>query len=381
MPVKPLTDQAPQYERPTRAPDWLPALQAFDPLSLPGPKDLGETLLGLLARPTIASKEWVFGQYDQTVRLGAAVLPGKGDAAVVRVERTEKGLALSVDCNARFVFLDPYEGARLAVAECTRNVACGGGEPLGLTDCLNFGNPERPDIMWQFAEATRGLAAACRELGVPVVSGNVSLYNETDGEAILPTPTVAVVGLLRDVTKTVGLAFRRPGDLIAILGETRGELGGSEWLLAFHNRLAGRPPRLDAERERRLQKVVRQLVGSGALASAHDASEGGLAVALAECCIADQESMLGATVQLSLQGVAPHAYLFGEDASRVVVSFPPPFQDEVAAACAAEGVPCAVLGLVGGERLTLPGLFDVTVAQLSRAWRSGIPALVRQPGL
>ena len=379
LPVKPLTDEAPQYERPTRAPDWLPALQAFDPLSLPAPKDLGEALLALLARPTIASKEWVIGQYDHTVRLGAVVRAGKGDAAVVRVERSEKGLAMSVDCNARFVYLDPYEGARLAVAECTRNVACGGGEPLGLTDCLNFGNPEKPDIMWQFAEATRGLAAACRELGVPVVSGNVSLYNETDGEAILPTPTVAVVGLLRDVTKTVGLAFRRAGDLVAILGETRGELGGSEWLLAFHDKLAGRPPRLDAVREKRLQEVVRGLVLSGALASAHDTSEGGLAVALAECCIADKDAMLGATVQLSPAAVPPHAYLFGEDASRVVVSFPPSFQNEVTTACQAAAVPCAVLGVVGGDRLTVPGLFDLPLAQLSRAWRSGIPGLMKQP--
>ncbi|MGO9831039.1 MAG: phosphoribosylformylglycinamidine synthase subunit PurL [Myxococcaceae bacterium] len=381
LPVKPLTDQAPQYERPTRPPDWLAALVEFDPLSLPAPRDLGEALLVLLARPTIASKEWVFGQYDYTVRLGAAVLPGKGDAAVVRLERSEKGLALSVDCNARFVFLDPYQGARLAVAECTRNVACGGGEPLGLTDCLNFGNPERPDIMWQFAEATRGLAAACRELAVPVVSGNVSLYNETDGEAILPTPTVAVVGLLPDVTKTVGLAFRRAGDLVAVLGETRGELGGSEWLLAFHDRLAGRPPRLDAAGEKRLQEVVRRLVRSGALSSAHDTSEGGLAVALAECCMADRDTMLGATVQLAPGSVAPHAYLFGEDASRVVVSFAPPFQDEVAALCVAAGVPCAVLGVVGGERLTVPGFFDVPLAQLSRAWRSAIPGLMKQPGL
>ena len=197
---------------------------------------------------------------------------------------------------------------------------------------------------------------------MPVVSGNVSLYNETDGEAILPTPTVAVVGLLRDVTKTVGLAFRRAGDLVAILGETRGELGGSEWLLAFHDKLDGRPPRLDAVREKRLQEVVRGLVLSGALASAHDTSEGGLAVALAECCIADKDAMLGATVQLSPAAVPPHAYLFGEDASRVVVSFP-----------------CAVLGVVGGDRLTVPGLFDLPLAQLSRAWRSGIPGLMKQP--
>jgi phosphoribosylformylglycinamidine synthase subunit PurL len=381
LPVGPLTDGAPQYERPTRAPEWLPTLQAFDPLSLAAPRDLGEALLALLARPTIASKEWVFTQYDHTVRLGGVVRPGKGDAAVVRVERTGKGFALSVDCNARYVYLDPYQGARLAVAECTRNVSCGGGEPLGLTDCLNFGNPERPEIMWQFAEATRGLASACRELGVPVVSGNVSLYNETEGTAILPTPTVAVVGLLRDVTRTVGLAFRRAGDLVAVLGETRGELGGSEWLLSVHGKMAGRPPTLDMAREKSLQELVRGLVRSGALASAHDTSEGGLGVALAECCVADRERMLGATLQLDAGKVPPHAFLFGEDASRVVISFAQEFQAEVERAARAVAVPCAVVGLVGGDRLTVQGLFDVPLTRLDRAWRSGIPALVKQPAI
>jgi phosphoribosylformylglycinamidine synthase len=201
LPVGPLTDGAPQYDRPTRRPAELDALQAFDPLSLPAPKDLGETLLSLLARPTIASKEWVYTQYDHTVRRGGVVLPGRGDAAVVRIEGSGKGLAMAVDCNARMVALDPYEGARLAVAECARNVSCVGGEPVGLTDCLNFGNPEKPEIMWQFAEACRGIASACRELEIPVVSGNVSLYNETDGKGIQPTPTVAVVGVMPDVSR------------------------------------------------------------------------------------------------------------------------------------------------------------------------------------
>src|SRR5439155_116743 len=212
LPVKPLTDAAPLYDRPTARPKELDALVAFDPLSLPPPKDLGEALLKLLSRPTIASKEWVFEQYDHMVRLGGALLPGRGDAAVVRIETSEKGLALASDCNGRLCFLDPYEGARRAVAECSRNVSCVGAEPVGLTDCLNFGNPERPEIMWQFAEACRGIASACRELGIPVVSGNVSLYNETDGKAIFPTPTVAVVGVLPDVGRRCGGAFVREGD-------------------------------------------------------------------------------------------------------------------------------------------------------------------------
>ncbi|HEY1416783.1 MAG TPA: phosphoribosylformylglycinamidine synthase subunit PurL, partial [Myxococcaceae bacterium] len=284
LPVRPLTDGAPLYDRPTRRPPEQDALQAFDPLSVAPGRDHGETLLALLARPTIASKEWLIRQYDHTVRLGAVVRPGPADAAVVRVERTEKGLALAVDCNARFVYLDPFEGARLAVAECARNVSCVGGEPLGLTDCLNFGNPERPEIMWQFAEATRGIATACRELAVPVVSGNVSLYNETEGKAILPTPTVAVVGLLPDVSATCAGVFRKAGDKVAVLGETRGQLGGSEWLLMTAGKIAGRPPTLDAAREKALQSVVRDLVRTRKVSSAHDTSEGGLAVALAECC-------------------------------------------------------------------------------------------------
>jgi len=379
LPVTPLTDGAPLYDRPTARPPSQDALQQFDPVSVQPGRDHGETLLALLARPTIASKEWLIRQYDHTVRLGAVMRPGPADAAVVRVERTKKGLALAVDCNARFVYLDPFEGARLAVAECARNVSCVGGEPLGLTDCLNFGNPERPEIMWQFAEATRGIAAACRELGVPVVSGNVSLYNETEGRAILPTPTVAVVGLLPDVSATCAGVFRRTGDKVAMLGETRGQLGGSEWLLMTAGKIAGRPPTLDAAREKALQSVVRTLVRSKKVSSAHDTSEGGLAVALAECCMANAEGTIGAQVSLPVGSVAPHAYLFGEDASRVIVSYAPEHEAEIAAACKAASVPFASIGSVGGGRLVISGLLDVPVARLSDAWRSGIPALMKKP--
>jgi len=379
LPVTPLTDGAPVYDRPTSRPAGQDALQQFDPLSVPPGRDHEETLLALLARPTIASKEWIIRQYDHTVRLGAVVRPGPADAAVVRVERTNKGLAMAVDCNARFVFLDPFEGARLAVAECARNVSCVGGEPLGLTDCLNFGNPERPEIMWQFAEATRGISAACRELGVPVVSGNVSLYNETEGKGILPTPTVAIVGLLPDVSATCAGVFRRSGDRVAVLGETRGQLGGSEWLLMTTGKIAGRPPTLDVGRERALQSVVRDLVRARRVVSAHDTSEGGLAVALAECCMADAERPIG--VQLSIPGgsVAPHAFLFGEDASRVIISYAQEYEAEIASLCQEMGVPFASIGSVGGDRLVVSGLLDLPVTRLSDAWRSGIPALMKKP--
>jgi phosphoribosylformylglycinamidine synthase II len=376
LPVEPLTEGAPVYDRPTRRPTELDVLHAFDPLTLPAPRDLGEALLGLLSRPSVASKEWIFQQYDHMVRLGNVVGPGLGDAAVVRVEGTGRGIAVKADCNSRFVYLDPYEGARLAVAECARNVSCVGGEPLGLTDCLNFGNPEKPEIMWQFAEACRGIAAACRELDVPVVSGNVSLYNETEGKGVLPTPTVGIVGLLPDVTRSCGGAFVRAGDLVAILGETRGHLGGSEYLKGFFDKLAGRPPPLDAKAELALQQTVRALIREGRVSSAHDCSEGGLAVALAESCVMNGEKLQGAKVRLPMGEVAPHAFLFGEDASRVVLSFAPEHRDAVERACGEGGVPCAVVGEVGGPDLTVDGAFSVPLRALNKAYRSGIPAVL-----
>ncbi len=374
LPIEPLTAEAPVYDRPVARPEWLDALQSFDPLSVAAPGDLGDALLKLLAQPTIASKEWVFEQYDHSVRLGGVLLPGRGDAAVVRVEGSKRALALSVDCNSRFVFLDPFEGARLAVAECTRNVSCVGGEPLGLTDCLNFGNPERPEIMWQFAEATRGLASACRELEVPVVSGNVSFYNETDGRGILPTPTVAVVGLVGDASRHCGSAFSQIGDCIALLGETRGELGGSEYIKAFAGKIAGSPPRLSSRVELALQRALRRLIGAGLLSSAHDCSEGGLGVALAESCIV---GTIGARVTLDPGRVVPHAFLFGEDASRAVISFSPAASAKVAEVCRELGVPCALIGDVGGDELVIEGYLAQSVAALARAWRSGIPELIR----
>jgi phosphoribosylformylglycinamidine synthase II len=376
LPVEPLTHGAPLYDRPAKRPAELDSINGFEPLTLPAPKNLGETLLRLLASPSLGSKEWIIQQYDHMVRLGGVVSPGRGDAAVVRVETSEKGIAVKADCNSRFVYLDPFEGARLAVAECTRNVSCVGGEPLGLTDCLNFGSPERPEIMWQFAEACRGIATACRELGVPVVSGNVSLYNETDGTAILPTPTVAVVGLLPDVTRRADAVFKREGDFIAVLGTTRGELGGSEYLKTIHDKLAGRPPALDATRELALQRVVRDLIRAGGVSSAHDCSEGGLAVTLAECCVADPDRRIGARVRFEMGGAAPHAFLFGEDASRVVLSFDAPHRAAVEQACRAADVPCAVVGVVSGDSLSVEGYFDLPVQTLSRAYRSGIPSVL-----
>jgi phosphoribosylformylglycinamidine synthase len=390
IPVEPLTEGAPCYERPVRPHPALPALHAFDPRTLPEPGDLSQELLDLLARPTISSKEWVYRQYDHMVRLVGAVRPG-GDAAVVRLATGEgaharKGIALSVAANGRFCFLDPRLGAMHAVAECARNIACVGGEPLAVTDCLNFGNPEKPEIMWQFAEATRGLAEACLAFGTPVVSGNVSFYNETEGQAILPTPTVAMVGLVEPVERTCGSAFRQAGDVVAVVGMLAGEVGGSEYLAARFGKEAGRPPSLDLGRERAVQETVRRAVREGLLSSAHDCSEGGLAVALAECCMmADPPPGGGAPPWLGAAVRVPFFarrdfVLFGEDASRIVVSLSGgrwSRLEELARTC---GAPLVRLGAVGGDRLEIQGAISVPVVDLARAWRDGIPRVLRRAG-
>jgi phosphoribosylformylglycinamidine synthase subunit PurL len=311
-----------------------------------------------------------------------------GDAAVVRIavgdeRHARKGIALSVAANSRWCFLDPRLGAMHAVAECARNIACVGGEPLAVTDCLNFGNPEKPEIMWQFAEAVRGLSEACVALGTPVVSGNVSLYNETEGQGIFPTPTIGMVGLVEPVERTCQSAFRNPGDLVVLVGAIRGEVGGSEYLAAEFGKEAGRPPELDLAREKAVQATVRRAVRAGLLSSAHDCSDGGLAVALAESCMM-QDAPAGATgpwVGAAIRVPFPARkdfILFGEDASRVVVSLPAANLAALEAIAKECGAPLVQLGAVGGDRLEIQGALSVPVAELARAWRDGIPSVLRR---
>jgi len=388
LPVEPLTEGAPRYNRPTRPHPALPALHAFDPRNLPEPADLGQVLLDMLARPTIASKAWVYRQYDHMVRLVGAVRPG-GDAAVVRLATGEetharKGLAFSLAANGRFCFLDPRLGAMHAVAECARNISCVGGEPLAVTDCLNFGNPEKPEIMWQFAEAVRGLSEACTALGTPVVSGNVSLYNETEGQGIFPTPTVGMLGLVEPIERTCESAFRQAGDVIAVVGALRGEVGGSEYLAAIHGKEAGRPPALDLAAEKAVQATVRRAVKEGILSSAHDCSDGGLAVALAECCMMAEPppggatpTWIGAAVRVPFP-VRKDFVLFGEDASRIVVSLPHASWARLEAIAREEGAPLVQLGAVGGDSLEIQGALSVGVVELAAAWRDGIPRVLRR---
>jgi phosphoribosylformylglycinamidine synthase II len=370
VPVDALAD-GPRYEKPTAQPAWLAERQAFDPLSLPEPHDYGEALVRLCASPTIASKEWAFRQYDQQVGTNTLVLPGS-DAAVLRIKGTRRAIAISTDGNGRQVFLDPRRGAAMAVCEAARNVACSGGRPLGVTDCMNFGSPERPEILWQFAEAIEGIAEACRALEVPVVGGNVSFYNETLGQAVLPTPVIGVVGVLDDAGRLATQWFKAPGQRIALLGPDAVSLGGSEYLWAVHGRLAGRLAPLDLEMERRVQSAVRAAVGAGLVTAAHDCAEGGVAVALAESAVTGA-TPVGCDVSVP---AAPRAdlALFGEGPSRVVVTVEPARVRGFEGLMAESAIPWRWIGVTGGERVVIRAastVIDVAVDRLAHAWRSG----------
>ena len=388
LPVAELTDAAPRYDRP-RAPDpTLAERHAFDPASLPVSADLSAELLALLGTPNVGSKRWVHRQYDSIVRGGTAAGPGVGDAAVVRVpcERdgvvVEKFLAFTSDGNGRFVDLDPYTGGAMIIAEVCRNLAVTGAEPLGITDCLNFGNPENPVVMEQLARAIDGMAAACRALGVPIVSGNVSLYNDTDGRPILPTPTCAGVGQLADVGDLVRSTFAGAGDVVVLLGDADAAcLGGSEWLHAKTGDTKGAPPRIDLDREARLVRLCLSLARGRLARSMHDVADGGLVVALAECS-ALSPGAPGARLSLELPADAHGrvARLFAEDPSRVVASVRPTDLEAVRAAAAAAGVPLTVLGETGGDRLVVSSggvaVVDVAVAELVERRESALVGIV-----
>ncbi len=352
IPAKALADEGPRYDRPHAPPPYLDQLQHVNWDALRDVTDPTAALLELLASPTIASKRWVYEQYDHMVRTNTQVRPGS-DAAVIRVKGTKKALAMSIDCNSRYCLLNPYEGAKLAVAECARNLVCAGAEPVGLTDCLNFGNPERPDIMWQFVLGIEGIKDACEALAVPVVSGNVSFYNETNGLSIYPTPMIGMVGLIEDADRAVTQWFKQADDDIVLLGATREDLGGSEYLKVAHAREQGSPPLLSLEAEKALQACVLRLAREGWLQSAHDCSDGGVAVALAECCVSAPGVQLGAVVELPLSRLRRDAVLFGESPSRVVLSVTPAHRDAVLRVAREHGVPAAVVGRVGGERLVI----------------------------
>lgn len=388
LPVSLLTEP-PTYVREGIKPAWLADLQHSDLSKVPDipPAETGETLLQLLRCPEIASKRWVWRQYDHQVGNNTVLGPG-GDAAVLRVDKalpgppmpTKRGIALTTDGNGLYCFLDPFEGGKIAVAEAARNVVCVGARPVAVTDCLNFGNPEKPDVYYQLEQTIRGMSEACRALGTPVISGNVSLYNETSGDAVYPTPVVGMLGVLDDVTRHVGAAFREPGDVVVLLGvdSLEGEvadIGASEYLREVHGVVAGRP-RIDLDLEARVQAAAREAIDRGLVRSAHDCSHGGLTVTLAQCAILGGLGFDG-------DGVVPtgrlDAALFGERQSRIVVSARPADLDALLRVAERHHVPATTLGRVTGRaeaRFRLgPGgsLVDIPVAALAEAYESGFP--------
>jgi phosphoribosylformylglycinamidine synthase len=348
-------------------------LQADAAEALPRPasgEELRETLLRLAASPNLCDKSWITDQYDRYVQ-GNTVLAQPSDSGMVRVDdQTNLGVAVSTDCNGRFARLDPYAGAQLALAESYRNVSTSGATPLAISDCLNFGSPEDPAVMWQFAEACRGLKDACLELGIPVTGGNVSLYNQTGETAILPTPVVAVLGVIEDVTRRTPTGFPTPGHQVLLLGETREELSGSEWAHVVHGHLGGTPPRVDLAAERALSELL--VEATGVLSSAHDLSDGGLAQALVEACL---RHGVGARVELD-EGSGADAFvaLFSESAARVLVTVTPDDEERLFELAADHGVPISSLGTTGGDALSVAGQFDVPLAELRAAWTATLPA-------
>jgi phosphoribosylformylglycinamidine synthase len=378
VPTRALTDEAPVYRRPMKEPDWQRRVQQVDLSTLVGPRSAELAFDMLISSPVIASKRWAYRQYDHTVGTNTIAQPGLS-AAVARVKGTKRGLAVSVDCNGRYCYLDPYRGAMLAVAESARNVACAGGVSIGATNNLNFGNPERPEIMWQFGEAVRGIGDACRALDIPITGGNVSLYNETEGEPIYPTPVLGVVGLIDDASRAMTRPFKRAGATVILLGDNRGELGGSEYLAQVHGITAGEPPTLDLARERALQRLLVEAIRDGLIDSAHDCSEGGLALTLAEACF----DTGGLGVHVNLTGVTGvpdavriDATLFGETASRVVVSSEGHRVAQLLVAANGAGVSATVIGKTGGDRIQVfvDGVeaIDVSVADAEEAWATSI---------
>ena len=380
-----LVTECPMYTPEAREAEAVAALRAVDVGAIPERPEEADPLWALdmlLSSPTIASKRWVYRQYDTMVRTSTVVGPG-GDAAVVRLRGTDRAVAVKTDCNGRHCYLDPREGAKAAVAEAARNVACTGGRPLAITNNLNFGNPTRPDVYHQLREAVAGMGEACQALGTPVTGGNVSLYNENPTGAIYPTPVVGMVGLIDSLAHVTRATFRTPGagtppDAVVLLGTNTDELGGSEYLARVHDRIAGTPPRVDLDVERRLVDALLAAIRAGHVRSAHDTSDGGLAVALAECVMADPDVRTGVEVDLSAwQHLAPRALLYAESHGRVVVSTEHP--DAVLAIAAAHGMPAAIIGRVtpaasGFVVRIADSCWSVATEALARGYHETIPA-------
>ncbi|MGY3717687.1 phosphoribosylformylglycinamidine synthase subunit PurL [Sutcliffiella cohnii] len=370
VPVDALAEDAPVYNKPSSEPAYYRDFQEME-VEIPTVSNYGETLMELLQQPTIASKEWVYDQYDYQVRTNTVVCPGS-DAAVVRIRGTEKALAMTTDCNSRYLYLDPEVGGKIAVAEAARNLVCSGARPLAITDCLNFGNPEKPEIFWQLEKAVDGMSDACRELQTPVIGGNVSLYNETNGVAVYPTPVVGMVGLIEDVKYVTTQSFKEAGDIIFMIGETKPEFGGSELQKLQNGKIFGAPPSIDLNVEMKRQAELLAAIRSGYVQSAHDIAEGGLAVAVAESVMGNEH--VGAKIRV--QGDVTTA-LFSETQSRYIVSVKPEHRDAFLALVDATEIGSvttdSILSIQAGEE----EIVRLTSNEMTAAWKGAIPCLLK----
>jgi len=379
IPAGALVKEAPVYTRKEKKPEYLSRTRSIKISELPQPRDSNEVLKKLLELPTISSKEWVYQQYDHMVRTDTVLLPGS-DSTLIRIKGTKKAIALAFDGNGTYCYLNPYEGGKIAVAEAARNVVCSGAKPLAITNCLNFGSPTKPEIFWQFKRCVEGMAEACRILGTPVTGGNVSFYNENPKGAIDPTPVVGMLGLLEDVDRYCSPDFKREGDLVILLGECKDDLGGSEYLKLIFGLKMGDSPRIDLEREKAVQRTCLEAIKAGLINSAHDCSEGGLAVTLAECCILNSSQKIGAIIDLLPShfpfSLRTDGLFFGETQSRIVVSCRPEDFNQIKNLTYKNEIPFFKLGEVGGNRLVIrrdkDTLIDMQIDELEKLWRRAL---------
>jgi len=354
---------APVYKRETKEPPYLKELRAFDFSKLPQPENLQEVFLKVFSSPNIASKKWVYEQYDSMVRTNTIVGPGC-DAAVMYIKDSKKALAMKTDCNSRYVYLNPKEGTKIAVAESARNIVCSGGIPLAITNCLNFGNPYKPEIYWQFKEAIQGMGEACRFFNTPVTGGNVSFYNESPNTAVYPTPTIGMVGLIENLDNITTSYFKNDGDIIYLLGEDFEEMGGSEYMKIVHDKMAGDSPKLDLVREKKLHDITLELIGKKLINSAHDISEGGIVAAAAECCIMNEENPIGAEINIPVK-TREDFTLFSESQSRIIISVPQKGKDEFERLLRKERQVFTEIGTTGGKSFKVNNKINIGLSQLS----------------
>ncbi len=365
---------APIYKRETKEPSYLNALRNIDFTKLPEDRDLTETFLKVFSSPNIVSKRWVYEQYDSMVRTNTIVGPGC-DSAVVLIKDTNKALAVKTDCNGRYVYLNPEEGTKIAVAESARNIVCSGGVPLGITNCLNFGNPYKPEVYWQFAKAIKGMGDACRFFNTPVTGGNVSFYNESPGSSVYPTPTIGMVGLIENLKDITTSYFKEFGDLIYVLGEDFEELGGSEYLKVVHGKVMGDSPKINLSIEKKLQDILLGLIKAGIVRSAHDISEGGIATAIAECCIMNNEKRIGADINIPIKTRADFSF-FSESQSRIIVSIDEKSREKFEKNLKDKQQYFILLGKTGGGSLKVNNKMEIDINKLADIYYNTISRIM-----